>query len=112
MVAFPMLAAACALAGVPGVADRVRRRFLAERERELGIRIPAAVAEWYAIDGAVEHLIQESCAIIVRLEQLGTASDGRDLAAGGSLWRRIARAAAIGWSTLPTRPVGRCRCQG
>jgi hypothetical protein len=81
MVAFPMLAAACALAGVPAVADPVRRRFLAERERELGIRIPAAVAEWYAIDGAVEHLIQESCAIIVRLEQLGTASDGRDLAA-------------------------------
>jgi hypothetical protein len=82
MVAFPMLAAACGLAGVPAVADRVRRRFLAERECELGIRIPAAVAEWYAIDGAVEHLIQESCAIIVRLEQPGTASDGRDLAAG------------------------------
>ena len=82
MVAFPMLAAACALAGVPAVVDPGRRRFLAERERELGIRIPAAVAEWYAIDGAVEHLIQGSCAVIVRLEQLGTAVDGGDLAAG------------------------------
>jgi hypothetical protein len=40
------------------------------------------VAQWYAIDGAVEHLIQGSCAVIVRLEQLGTAVDGADLAAG------------------------------
>jgi hypothetical protein len=82
MMAFPMLAAACALAGLPAVVDPERRRFLAERERELGIRIPAAVAEWYAIEGAVEHLIEGSCAIIVRPEQLGTAAEGEDLAAG------------------------------
>jgi hypothetical protein len=82
MVAFPMLAAACALAGLPAVADPGRRRFLAGRERELGIRIPAAVAEWYAIDGAVEHFIRGSSPIIVRLEQLGMAADGADLAAG------------------------------
>jgi hypothetical protein len=77
-----MLTAACALAGLPAVVDPERRRFLAARERELGIRIPAAVAEWYAIDGAVEHLVQGSSAIIVRLEQLGMAADGGDLAAG------------------------------
>jgi hypothetical protein len=82
MVAFPMLAAACALVGLPAVADPGRRRFLADRERELGIRIPAAVAEWYAIDGAVEHFVQGSSPIIVRLEQLGMAADGADLAAG------------------------------
>jgi hypothetical protein len=77
-----MLAAACALAGIPARIHPGRQRFLAERERELGIRIPAAVAQWYGIDGAVEHLIQGSCAVIVRLHQLGTAVDGGDLAAG------------------------------
>jgi hypothetical protein len=82
MVAFPMLAAACALAGVPATVDSGRRRFVAERQRELGIHIPAAVAEWYAIDGAVEHFVQGSGPIIVRLEQLGLAAGGRDLAAG------------------------------
>jgi hypothetical protein len=82
MVAFPMIAAACALAGLPAVIDPGRRRFLADRELELGIRIPAAVAEWYAIGGAVEHFIQGSSPIIVRLEQLGMAADGADLAAG------------------------------
>ncbi len=64
------------------MADPGRRRFLIDRERELGIRIPAAVAQWYAIDGAVEHFVQGSSAIIVRLEQLGMAADGGDLAAG------------------------------
>jgi hypothetical protein len=82
MAAFPMLAAACDLAGIPAVVDPGRRRFLAEREHELGIRIPAAVAKWYAIDGAVEHLIQGSCAVIAPLEQPGVAADGGDLAAG------------------------------
>lgn len=71
MVAFPMLAAACALAGLPETVDSRRQRFLAERQRELGIRIPAAVAQWYAIDGAVEHFVQGSGPVIVRLEQLG-----------------------------------------
>jgi hypothetical protein len=82
MVAFPMLVAACGLAGLPAVIDPGRRRFLATRERELGIRIPAAVAQWYAIDGAVEHFIQGSSPIIVRLAPLGLSADGRDLAAG------------------------------
>jgi hypothetical protein len=82
MAAFPMLAAACALAGLPAAVDSRRRRFLADRQRELGIHIPAAVAEWYAIDGAVEHFVQGSGPIIVRLEQLGIAAGGRDLAAG------------------------------
>ena len=77
-----MLAAACDLAGIPAVVDPGRRRFLAEREYELGIRIPAAVAEWYAIDGAVEHFTQGSSPIIMRLAQLGLAAEGRDLAAG------------------------------
>jgi hypothetical protein len=73
---------ACAAAGIPAVIDPGRRALLACRERELGIRFPAAVAEWYAIPGAVERVAEHSIHDIVPLEQLGLAADGRDLAVG------------------------------
>lgn len=71
---------ACAAAGIPAVIDPGRRALLARRERELGIQFPAAVAEWYAIPGAVERVAEHSIHDIVPLEQLGLAADGRDLA--------------------------------
>jgi hypothetical protein len=73
---------ACAAAGIPAVIDPGRRALLARRERALGIQFPAAVAEWYAIAGAVEHLAEHSIHRIIQLEELGLAADGRDLAVG------------------------------
>jgi hypothetical protein len=73
---------ACAAAGIPAVIDPGRRALLACRERQLGIQFPAAVAEWYAIPGAVERVAEHSIHDIVPLEQLGLAADGRDLAVG------------------------------
>jgi hypothetical protein len=70
------------MAGIPAVIDPGRRALLARRERELGIQFPAAVAEWYAIPGAVERVAEHSIHDIVPLEQLGLAADGRDLAVG------------------------------
>jgi hypothetical protein len=88
MVAFPMLEAACSLAGIPAVVDPGRLAFLAARECELGVRLPPSVTEWYAIRGAADHFIEHSCAIIARLGRLGLAADGRDLAAGRMLIAR------------------------
>ena len=51
---------ACAAAGIPAVLDPARRALLARREHELGIQLPAAVAEWYSIAGAVEHPADQS----------------------------------------------------
>ena len=73
---------ACAVAGIPAVIDPGRWALLARRERELGIRFPAAVAEWYAIPGAVEHTAEHSTHRIIQLAELGLAADGRDLAVG------------------------------
>jgi hypothetical protein len=73
---------ACAVAGIPAVVDPGRRALLVGRERELGIQFPAAVAEWYAIPGAVERVAKHSNHHIVPLEQLGLVADGRDLAVG------------------------------
>ena len=73
---------ACAVAGIPAVIDPERWALLAHRERELGIRFPAAVAEWYAIAGAVEHAAEHSTHRIIQLEELGLAADGRGLAVG------------------------------
>jgi hypothetical protein len=72
----------CAVAGIPAVIDPGRRALLARRARELGIQFPAAVAEWYAIPGAVEQVAEHSIHHIIPLEELGLAADGRDLAAG------------------------------
>jgi hypothetical protein len=72
---------ACAVVGVPAVVDPARQAFVASRGRELGIQIPAAVAEWYAIDGAAEYLAEHSTNDIVPIEELGLAAGGRDLAA-------------------------------
>jgi hypothetical protein len=47
-------AAACALAGLPTRVSPERLKVLTERQRQLGIRLPEAVVEWYALDGAVE----------------------------------------------------------
>lgn len=73
---------ACAVAGIPAVIDPERWALVAHRERELGIRFPAAVAEWYAIPGAVEHAAEHSNHRIIQLAELGLAADGRDLAVG------------------------------
>ena len=73
---------ACAVAGIPAVIDPGRRALLAHRDRELGVQFPAAVVEWYAIGGAVEHLAEHSDHRIIQLEELGLAADGRDLAVG------------------------------
>jgi hypothetical protein len=75
-------AAACAVAGIAAVIDPARQAFVASRGRELGIQIPAAVAEWYAIDGAAEYLAEHSTNNIVPIEELGLAAGGRDLTAG------------------------------
>jgi hypothetical protein len=73
---------ACAVAGIPAVINPARQAFVDSRARELGIQIPAAIAEWYAIDGAVEYLAKHSTHDIVPIQQLGLAADGHDLAAG------------------------------
>jgi hypothetical protein len=73
---------ACAVAGIPAVIDPGRRALLARRERALGIQFPAAVAEWYAIAGAVERLAEHSIHRVIQLEELGLAAGGRDLAVG------------------------------
>jgi hypothetical protein len=75
-------ATACAVAGIPAVIDPERWALLAHRERALGIRFPAAVAEWYAIAGAVEYAAEHSIHRIIQLGELGLAADGRDLAVG------------------------------
>ena len=73
---------ACAVAGIPAIIDPGQWALLAHREHQLGIQFPAAVAEWYAIAGAVEHAAEHSDHRIIQLEELGLAADGRDLAVG------------------------------
>jgi hypothetical protein len=43
--------ATCQLLAVSPVVDEAARAVLDDRERRLGVRIPAAVAEWYGLRG-------------------------------------------------------------
>jgi hypothetical protein len=105
---------ACAVAGIPAVIDPGRWALLARREHELGIQFPAAVAEWYAIDGAVEYAAEHSTHRIIQLGELGLAADGRDLAVGAAAGptrssSRYARPARRPPSERPRRRLKRHR---
>jgi hypothetical protein len=104
---------ACAVAGIPAVIDPARQAFVASRGRELGIQIPAAVAEWYAIDGGVEYLAEHSTNDIVSIEELGLAAGGRDLAADACCLPWRTSTAATGWSHSRRSgwPATTSRCQ-
>jgi hypothetical protein len=95
---------ACTVAGIPAVIDPERWAVLAHRERDLGIRFPAAVAEWYAIPGAVEHAAEHSTHRIIQLAELGLAADGRDLAVG-RLLLAVENQKCCDW-VLPLPPPG------
>ena len=48
--------ATCKLLAMSPVVDEAARGLIDDRERRLGVRIPAAVAEWYVLRGAVDVL--------------------------------------------------------
>lgn len=75
--------AACAMAGLPAQASRERSAILAERQRQLGVLFPAAVVEWYAVDGAVEFQAAHTDDHVMGLDELGLPYFDDDYVAEG-----------------------------
>ncbi len=85
------------------VVDEAARAAISDRERRLGVKIPAAVAEWYPLRGAVEILVGASDDEAVGLEELGEPLDGwgggrRDFVREGLLIIRIENQGVCHWA--------------
>jgi hypothetical protein len=95
--------ATCELLGMPPVVDLPSRAAIAERERQLGVKLPASVAEWYSLPGAVNVLVGATDDHAVRIEELGEPFDGwgkgpRDLVGEGLLLIRTENQGVCHWA--------------
>jgi hypothetical protein len=86
----------CELLGIDPVVDAAARAAISDRERRLGVRIPAAVVEWYMLGGAdaVVVLAGANDDYALGIEELGEPFDGwgggrRDFVREGLLVIRI-----------------------
>ena len=87
------------------VVDEAARAAISDRERRLGVTIPAAVAEWYTLGGAdaVEVLAGSNDDYALRIEELGEPFDGwgggrRDFIREGLLVIRIENQGVCYWA--------------
>lgn len=76
---------ACVPAGVPARVSADRLDVLARRQRQLGVRFPEAVVEWYAIDGAVEFQASHSDDHVMSLAEMGLPYHDDDYVTAGVL---------------------------
>jgi hypothetical protein len=95
--------ATCELLGMPPVVDLPTRATIAERERRLGVKLPASVAEWYSLPGAVNVLVGATDDHAMRIEELGEPFDGwgkgpRDLLEEGLLVIRTENQGVCNWA--------------
>jgi hypothetical protein len=67
---------ACDLLGLAPTVDLDERAAIAERERWLGVRLPAAVVEWYSLRGAMDVLAGATGDRALGAAELGEPSDG------------------------------------
>jgi len=79
--------ATCELLWMPPVVDLPSRAAIAERERRLGVKLPASVAEWYSLPGAVNVLVGATDDHAMRIEELGEPSTA-GARVRGTCWRR------------------------
>jgi hypothetical protein len=95
--------ATCELLGMPPVVDLPSRAAIAERERRLGVKLPASVAEWYSLPGAINVLVGATDDYAMRIEELGEPFDGwgkgpRDLVQEGLLVIRRENQGVCNWA--------------
>src|SRR5919197_4760568 len=67
---------ACDLLGLAPTVDLDERAALTERERQLGVRLPAALVEWYSLRGAMDVLAGATGARPLGTTELGEPPDG------------------------------------
>jgi hypothetical protein len=95
--------ATCELLGMVPLVDKAARAAIDDRERRLGVKIPAAVAEWYRLRAAVEILAGDSADDVVAIGELGEPFDGwgsgrRDFVREGLLVIRIENQGVCHWA--------------
>jgi hypothetical protein len=95
--------ATCELLGMPPVVDLPSRAAIAERERQLGVKLPASVSEWYSLPGAINVLVGATDDYAMRIEELGEPFDGwgkgpRDLVREGLVVIRIENQGVCSWA--------------
>jgi hypothetical protein len=76
---------ACDLLGLAPTVDLDERAALTERERQLGVRLPAALVEWYSLRGAMDILAGATGDRALGAAELGEPPDGW----GGGLTRLV-----------------------
>lgn len=95
--------AACELLGMAPAVDLQERAAIAERERLLAVKLPAAVIEWYSLRGALEVLAGATGDRALGATELGEPPDGwgggpRELLRQGLLVIRVEHQGTCHWA--------------